>query len=113
MKFNSTGMRKAGFNCMIRYIIILLETPVEFPEEFLKKWMQRGGEKEKSAEEVEAEFPTFTNQLKWTLISDKIIQENNMEVTQEELRDICKKEIHAIFRSNENGWRYQLDGKLY
>ena len=75
----------------------LLETPVEFPEEFLKKWLQRGGEKEKSPEEVEQEFPVFKNQLKWTLISDKIIKENKLEVTQEELKAYMQKEILQYF----------------
>ena len=75
----------------------LLDTPIQFPENFLKRWLQRGGEKEKSPEEVEAEFPLFTNQLKWTLISDKIIKENNLEVTQEELRENMEKEILQYF----------------
>jgi trigger factor len=76
---------------------ILLDTPIEFPEDFLKKWMQRGGDKEKSMEEVEAEFPVFKNQLKWTLISDKLIHENKIEVTQEELRTNMQKEILQYF----------------
>ncbi|MGI8583011.1 MAG: trigger factor [Chitinophagaceae bacterium] len=75
----------------------LLDTPIQFPDEFLKRWMQRGGEKEKSPEEVEAEFPSFANQLKWTLISDKIIKGNNLEVTEEELREGMKKEILQYF----------------
>ncbi len=75
----------------------LLDTPIQFPDEFLKRWMQRGGEKEKSPEEVEAEFPSFANQLKWTLISDKIIKGNNLEVTEEELREGMKKQILQYF----------------
>ena len=75
----------------------LLDTPIQFPDEFLKNWLKRGGEKEKSEEEVEAEFPSFTNQLKWTLISDKIIKENKLEVTPEELRESMKKEILQYF----------------
>lgn len=75
----------------------LLDTPIQFPDEFLKRWLQRGGEKEKSPEEVEEEFPSFSNQLKWTLISDKIIKENNLEVTQEELRENMEKEILQYF----------------
>ena len=75
----------------------LLDTPIRFPDEFLKRWLQRGGDKEKSPEEVEQEFPSFTNQLKWTLISDKIIKENFLEVTQEELRENMKKEILQYF----------------
>ncbi len=75
----------------------LLDTPIQFPDEFLKRWLQRGGEKEKTAEEVEHEFPSFTNQLKWTLISDKLIKENNLEVSEEELRENMKKEILQYF----------------
>jgi trigger factor len=75
----------------------LLETPIEFPDEFLKKWLQRGGEKEKSPEQVEEEFPVFRNQLKWTLISDKLIKENKLEVTQEDLRAFMQKEIMQYF----------------
>jgi trigger factor len=76
---------------------ILLETPVEFPDEFLKRWIEIGGEKKKSREEVESEYPTFANQLKWTLISDKIITENQLDVTEEELRDSMKVEIMNYF----------------
>ena len=75
----------------------LLDTPIQFPDEFLKRWLQRGGEKEKTTEEVEHEFPSFTNQLKWTLISDKLIKENNLEVSEEELRENMKKEILQYF----------------
>ena len=75
----------------------LLDTPIQFPDEFLKRWLQRGGDKEKSPEEVEQEFPSFTNQLKWTLISDKIIKENNLEVQEQELRENMKKEILQYF----------------
>ena len=75
----------------------LIDSPIEFPEEFLKKWIQRGQEKEKTPEEVEAEFPTFKNQLKWTLITDKLIHENKIEVSPEELREFMRKEIMQYF----------------
>jgi len=75
----------------------LVDTPMEFPEEFLKKWMQKGGDKEKTPEQVEQEFPTFKNQLKWTLISDKLIKENKLEVSEEELRANMRKEIMQYF----------------
>lgn len=75
----------------------LIDTPVEFPDEFLKRWLEIGGEKRKSREEVEAEYPSFVNQLKWTLISDQIITENNLEVSEEELRNSMKEEIMRYF----------------
>ncbi|MEO6905243.1 MAG: trigger factor, partial [Ginsengibacter sp.] len=75
----------------------LIETPIEFPVSFLKRWLEIGNEKQKTVEEVEAEYPQFENQLKWTIISDKIIKENNIEVSEEELRNNMKKEIMGYF----------------
>ena len=76
---------------------ILLDTPVSFPDEFLKRWLQRTSEKEKTMEDIEHEFPSFTNQLKWTLITDKLSKDNKLEVGQEELREQMKKEILQYF----------------
>ena len=68
-------------------------TEIEFPEGFLKKWMKTQGEKEKTDEEIEKEFPVFLNQLKWTLISDKIVAENGIQVTPDEIRDFAKQQL--------------------
>ena len=53
--------------------------------------------KPKQPEEIEAQFPTFANQLKWTLISDKLINENKLEVNKDELRDHMSEEIMQYF----------------
>ena len=76
---------------------ILLNTPLQLPDEFLKRWIAVGGEKKKTNEEVEEEYPSFTNQLKWTLISDKILNENKIDVTEQELKDNMKVEIMRYF----------------
>lgn len=90
------------------YHHLLDETKMEFPAEFLKRWLQTSGEKEKTPEQVETEFPTFINQLKWTLISDKLIKENGLEVGNEELREYMKVEIMRYFGTmqlgEDTGW---------
>lgn len=73
------------------------ETKMDFPDNFLKRWLQTGGEKQKTAEEAEAEYPTFSNQLKWTLISDRIITDNKLEVTPEELKAAMRSEVTRYF----------------
>ncbi len=75
------------------YHVLLDHTNISFPESFLKKWMQTNEEKKKSEEEVEAEFPSFVNQLKWTLIIDKIVRENNIEVLPEDLKAFAKQQL--------------------
>jgi len=75
----------------------LIDAPLEFPESFLKRWLEIGTENQKTKEQVEEEYPKFVNQLKWTLISDKIIKDNNLDVTEEELRNSMKDQIMGYF----------------
>jgi trigger factor len=86
----------------------LLETPLDLPDDFLKRWIAIGGEKKKNPEEVEAEYPSFTNQLKWTLISDKLISDNKIDVSEEELRTYMRAEIMGYFGQmnlgDDNQW---------
>lgn len=70
-------------------------TTMEFPESFLKRWLQTGGEQPKTAEEAEQDYPTFANQLKWTLVSSKLIQDNKIEVLPDDIRDFAKQQLFS------------------
>lgn len=75
-------------------------TEIKFPEGFLKKWIKTQGDQAKDQapktdEEVEQEFPGFLKQLKWTLISDKITQENAIQVDPEEIRVFAKQQLFS------------------
>src|SRR5690242_15145980 len=62
------------------YHILLDHTHNDFPAEFLKRWLKTQGQNEqaKTDEEVVNEFPHFLNQLKWSLITEKLIQQNDI-----------------------------------
>ena len=75
------------------YHILLDHTKIEFPEDFLRRWMLTGGEKQKSPAEVEEEFPAFVDQLKWTLIVDKVVADNGIEVSQDDIRDFARQQL--------------------
>ncbi len=75
-------------------------TEIKFPEGFLKKWIKTQNETDKDAapktdEEVEKEFPTFISQLKWTLISDKIVQDSAIVVNPDEIRTFAKQQLFS------------------
>lgn len=76
---------------------LLMEIPVEFPESFLKKWLETSGEQKKSTEEVEQEFPKFIEQLKWSVISNEIAKEQDLKVTADEIREEIKTELKRYF----------------
>ncbi len=77
------------------YHILLDQTQIDFPADFLKRWLKSQGQEgqTKTDEEVEAEFPSFINQLKWTLISDKIAQEGQIQVGPDEMRQFAKEQL--------------------
>ncbi len=81
------------------YHVLLDHTEINFPGDFLKKWMKTQGDPSTNAqgsktdEEVEKDFPAFINQLKWTLISDKIVSENDIQVTPDEIRNFAKQQL--------------------
>ncbi len=79
------------------YELLVHNTPIELPVAFLKRWLREGGEKPKSAAEVENEFGGFEHQLRWQLISDKLIAENNIDISAEEVNNDIKARVLAYF----------------
>ncbi|MGB8193490.1 MAG: trigger factor [Chitinophagaceae bacterium] len=75
------------------YHVLIDQTHIDFPETFLKRWLQHGGDQPKTAEQVEEDYPHFVNQLKWTLITDKIFRENNLQITQDDIKDFAKQQL--------------------
>lgn len=79
------------------YEYLVHNTAIQLPVNFLKRWMKEGGEKPKAADEVEREFPGFDHQLRWTLISDKLIADNNINVTRDEVLEDIKARVLGYF----------------
>ncbi|MEO5562661.1 MAG: trigger factor, partial [Chitinophagaceae bacterium] len=79
------------------YHKLIDDTEIKFPEGFLKKWLKTQGDPNsdasKSDEQVENEFPVFLNQLKWTLISEKIVKDNAIDVQPDEVRAFAKQQL--------------------
>jgi trigger factor len=90
------------------YHDLLDKTQIEFPESFLKRWLLTGGEKPKTPEEVEKEFPSFASALKWNLITDKIVTENKIEVTPEDIKEAARKQLFSYLgglpQGDEQPW---------
>jgi trigger factor len=84
------------------YHYLVDETKIDFPENFLKRWMESGGESPKTAEQVGNEYPSFINSLKWTLIIDKLVKENNIEVAPDDISEFAKQQLFG-YMSNMGG----------
>jgi trigger factor len=77
------------------YHILLDHTHIDFPADFLKRWLKTQGQnnQSKTDQEVETEFPQFVNQLKWTLITERLIQQKNIKVEPDEIRQFAKQQL--------------------
>ena len=75
------------------YHHLIDHTKMEFPTPFLKRWLQKGGEKQRTEEETEKEYPVFQDQLKWTLISSQLANDYKIEVIAEDLKNFAKQQL--------------------
>lgn len=59
---------------------------IQLPDDFLKRWLMAVNEKPLTKEQLEAEYPSYANSMKWKLIENKIIKANEIVVSQDEAR---------------------------
>jgi trigger factor len=67
------------------YKLILEKANFPLPDEFLKRWIEITNEKPVTAEEIENDYPGFTKSLRWSLVQRKVVTEQKIEITQEEV----------------------------
>ena len=68
---------------------------VAFPVDFLKRWMLET--QKRTADSIDEEMPKMIEDLKWHLIKEKIVKDNNLTVSEEELLETAKKITRAQF----------------
>ncbi len=83
---------------------LIANTKFDLPAVFLKKWIQSAGENPLTADEAEAEYTKSENGLRYQLIEGKIITENSLQITFEDLKtyttEIIKKQMAQFGQMN-------------
>jgi len=72
---------------------LISNTKFDLPDTFLIKWLQTAGEKPLTAEEADAEYKRSENGLRYQLIEGKIMADNNLQITFEDLKSYTKEVI--------------------
>ncbi|HMT30808.1 MAG TPA: hypothetical protein PKD91_16165, partial [Bacteroidia bacterium] len=72
---------------------LLDELSLKLPDDFLRKWLQTAVEKPLSDEQVEKEYNGYSRGMKLRLIENKIFREQNMQISQDEIREMAKQYI--------------------
>ena len=69
---------------------------IEFPDAFLKRWLLASN-KEKTAETLEEEYPKIIEDLKFHLIKEQIVKENNFQLEDNDVVTFAKRIARAQF----------------
>jgi len=90
---------------------LIENTKFDLPDVFLTKWIAVSGEKPLTDEEAKAEYDRSEKGLRYQLIETKIIKDNNLNLSMEELRDFAKGFIKMQMAQygNANPEEKQLD----
>ncbi|MDN3670033.1 trigger factor [Echinicola jeungdonensis] len=65
--------------------LLVEKANLDLPEEFLKEWLRKANEGKVSDSEIEKEFPAYVKQLTWSLVSNKIAEENEIKAEHEDV----------------------------
>ena len=65
-------------------------TSFDLPSEFLQKWLATAGEKQLTPEEAAEEYNKSEKGLRYQLIQEKILKENDIKLDYDELKDYAK-----------------------
>jgi trigger factor len=79
------------------YTQLLESVNIELPDEFLRRWLKATNEK-LTEEELAEGYDDFAKNLKWTLIENKLIKDNNIEIKYEDVFATAKQRLDAQFR---------------
>jgi trigger factor len=70
---------------------------LSLPDEFLKRWLKATNEK-LSEEELNNGYDDFARNLRWTLIENKIIKDNKLEIKYDDVFAAAKNRLDGQFR---------------
>jgi trigger factor len=79
------------------YKLAIDKATFQLPDEFLKRWLKVTNEK-LTEEELTGGYEDFAKNLKWTLLENKIIKDNKIEIKYEEVFAAAKQRLEAQFR---------------
>ena len=90
-------------NLLYRKIIDTLVDNVDaaLPTEFFKRWLQVTNEGKLTPEQIEENFDKYERELKWSMIKNKVVEENELKVSNEEVVEATKEKMLAQFNMPE------------
>ena len=75
--------------------MLIEKTKFDLPADFLKRWIRATSENPITEEEAAEDYENSEKGLRYQLIEGKIVEQNNLQVSYQEIRDFCENAIRA------------------
>ena len=75
--------------------MLIEKTKFDLPADFLKRWIRATSENPITEEEAAEDYEKSEKGLRYQLIEGKIVEQNNLQVSYQEIRDFCGNAIRA------------------
>jgi trigger factor len=79
------------------YDSLMEQVNADFPDEFLKRWIKQVNDKPVTDEQIETEYDSYRNMLKWQLIEKKLFDKHNLVIDQMELVNFTKQLLRTNY----------------
>jgi trigger factor len=76
---------------------LLAKVEFKLPVDFLKRWIFNSNEGRFTVEQIENDFAKFENDLKWQLIQNKIVKENDLKISDDEIMALAMSQTRMQF----------------
>ena len=81
-----------------RFIVDLIEyMKIPLPEVFLKRWIKLSNDKPVTDEQIESEFAGYADSLRWQLLQQTVMKDQEMKITADELESEARKFVGAQY----------------
>jgi trigger factor len=81
---------------------LVKNTSMEFPVEFLRKWLKTVNKEPLTDEALNDGFTAFVDDLKWTLIKNKIIVENSLQVNDTDVKNKVMEYLREAYKGMDD-----------
>ncbi|GAB2550751.1 trigger factor [Rufibacter soli] len=90
-------------NALDRAIIdqIVESTSIEIPNEFFKRWLTVTNEGKITPEQIDEFYDQYVKELKWSMIRNKVVEENDIKVSNEDVVNSARQKMMAQFNMPE------------
>lgn len=76
---------------------IVQNTPIQLPEDFFKKWLVAANEGKLTAEQVEQNIGQYSNELRWSMIRNYVMESQDVKISQQDVRERATQQLLEQF----------------